>query len=166
VEPFDSPAALALQHKVWRGQRLAWALMVLVVLAALLGLSGSGPLSGRSAVSADGTVRIEYERFLRRGTPTTLKIHWAPTGRDAAGFSVWLARPYLEDVTIQDMLPPPQAVQASPDRVTWRFGVNSQDHGAPVTVTIHFAPGAIGRLRGTVGLEARPGLGFSQWVYP
>jgi hypothetical protein len=166
VEPFDSPAALALQRSVWRVQRLAWALMVLVVLAALLGLTGSGPLSRKSVTSADGTVRVEYERFLRRGATTTLRIHSGPNRRGAAGFSVWVARPYLEDVTIQGIQPPPEGVQAGYDRVTWRFEVSSQDPGAPMTVTIHLVPGAIGCLRAAVGLDARPGLGFSQWVYP
>jgi hypothetical protein len=166
VRSFGSPTARALQRDVWRAQRLAWALMALVVLAALLGLTGSGPLSRESVTSADGVVRVEYERFLRRGGTTKLRIHAGPNRRDTAGLIVWVARPYLEDVTIQGIQPSPEAVQAGHDRVIWRFAVSSQDPGGPVTVTIQLVPGAIGRVRGAVGLDARPGLEFSQWVYP
>jgi hypothetical protein len=140
--------------------------MALVVLGALLGLMGSGPLSRRSVTSPDGTVRVEYERFLRRGATTRLRIHAGPNRRDAPEVAVWIARSYLEDVTIQGMQPPPAGVQASHDRVTWRFQVSSQDPGAPPTVTIHLIPAAVGRLGAAIGLEARPGLEFSQWVYP
>jgi hypothetical protein len=166
VDPFDSPAALAHQRRVWRVQRVAWALMALLVLAALLGLTGSGPLSRRSVTSADGAVRVEYERFLRRGATTTLRIHARPNEREAAGLAVWVVRSYLEDVTIQGVQPPPERVQASHDRVTWSFQLSAQDPGAPTTVTIHLVPEAIGRLRAVVGPDARPGLEFSQWVYP
>ena len=166
VEPFDSSAALAFQRRVWRVQRVAWVLMALVVLAALLGLTGSGPLSRRSVTSADGAVRVEYERFLRRGATTTLRIHAGLASSEAARLAVWLARPYLDEVTINGVQPTPASVQASHDRVTWSFAVSAQDPGAPLTVTIHLVPGAIGRLRAAVGLGPGPGLGFSQWVYP
>jgi hypothetical protein len=166
VEPFDSPTALALQRRVWRVQRVAWTLMALVVLAALLGLMGSGPLSRRSVTSADGAVRVEYERFLRRGATTTLRIHAGLAGSETAQLAVWLARPYLEDVTIHRVQPPPDRVQAGRDRVIWNFEVSARDPGAPLTVTIHLVPEAMGRLRAAVGLGPGPGLGFSQWVYP
>jgi hypothetical protein len=166
VEPFDSPAAQAFQRSVWRLQRVAWALLALAVLAALLGLTGSGPLSRRSVTSPDGAVRVEYERFLRRGAPTTLRIDAGPTRREGAELAVWVARSYLADVRIQGIQPPPAAVQAGHDRVIWRFEVISQDSGAPMTVTIELVPRAIGRMRAAVGLDAMAGLGFSQWVYP
>ena len=165
VEPFDSPTATALQRRVWRVQRVAWVLMALVVLAALLGLLGSGPLSRRSVTSADGSVRVEYERFLRRGASTTLRIHAGRAGNETA-LAVWLARPYLEDVRINSVQPPPERVHASYDRLIWNFEVSARDRGAALMVTIHLVPEAMGRLRAAVGLGPGPGLGFSQWVYP
>jgi hypothetical protein len=166
VEPFDSPAAVAFQRRVWRGQRVAWAFMALAVLAASLGVMGSGPLSRRAVTSADGAVRVEYERFVRRGARTTLRIHARPARAETAGLVLWLARPYLEEVTVEEVLPPPQRVGAGHGRVVWSFDLSSGDSGAPLMVTIHLVPEAIGRLPAAVGLGAGPGLGFSQWVYP
>jgi hypothetical protein len=166
VEPFDSSTALAFQRRVWRVQRVAWVLMALVVVAALLGLTGSGPLSRKSVTSANGAVRVEYDRFLRRGATTTLRIHATPASSETTRLAVWLGRPYLEEVTINGVQPTPEGVQTSHDRVTWSFAVSARDPGAPLTVTIRLVPEAIGRLRAAVGLGAGPGLGFSQWVYP
>ena len=166
VEHFDSLSAVALQRRVWRVQRVAWALMALAVLAALLGLMGSGPLSQRSVASADGTVRVEYERFLRRGAPTTLTIHARPADRESSVHALWLGRSYLESVRVEGVLPPPEGVHAGHDRVVWNFEGSSRDPGAPLMVTIRLVPAAIGRLGAAVGRDREPGFLFSQWVYP
>src|SRR5687768_11416946 len=60
----DSAADAGLQRRVWQGQRVAWGLMTVVVVAGFLGLLGAGPLGRRSIVTPDGAVRVEYERFL------------------------------------------------------------------------------------------------------
>jgi hypothetical protein len=131
-----------------------------------LGLMGPGPLSQTSVTSEVGAIRVEYERFLRRGATTTVRIHAKLTDRETAMIAVWLARPYLEAMTIGSMQPPPARTEASPDRVTWSFEATSRDSRAPLLVTIRLTPEAIGRLRAAVGLGPRSGLGFNQWIYP
>ena len=50
-------------------QRAGWVVMGLVIAAALLGLFGAGPLSRATAEAADGTLRLEYDRFGRLSAP-------------------------------------------------------------------------------------------------
>jgi hypothetical protein len=48
----------------------------------------------------------------------------------------------------------------------WSFEVSQGAPSQALVVTIHFVPTAIGRLGGSVGLDAGPGIGFGHWVYP
>jgi hypothetical protein len=164
-EQLDSAAVAVFQQRVWRAQRVAWALMALIVLAAVAGLLGPGPLSSRTVTSADGAFRVDYARFLRRGTRTTLRIHVRPATAEASTLALWLARSYLETMKVDGVVPPPGRVQAGPDRMTWSFEVNPQP-GKPLTVTFHLLPEGSGGLRAEVGLGTGPTLGFRQWAYP
>lgn len=54
----------AFQEKFWTFQRVAWALMALILLAALAGTTGSGgPLAHAEASGPGGS--IEYPRIAR-----------------------------------------------------------------------------------------------------
>src|SRR5690606_40519760 len=63
----------ASQRFEWRVERIAWVLAALLFALALLGVFGGGPLSRASAGSSDQTVQVDYERFVRVATSTTLK---------------------------------------------------------------------------------------------
>lgn len=56
----------------WRLQQLGWAVMALIVVLALLGVFSTGPLSWSSTTAADGTVEVQYQRFVRNGGDNTL----------------------------------------------------------------------------------------------
>ena len=162
----DSAALAVFRRRVWQAQRVAWALMALFLLGALVGLLGSGPLSPTSVTSADGAVRVEYERFLRRDTRTTLRVHLRPANGEASTLALWLARPYLEAMKVDSVLPSPRRVQGAGDRITWGFEVSAREPRELLTVTIHLLPEGSGMRWAGVGLEAGSGVRFRQWVYP
>ena len=54
---------MAFQRRMWIVQRIGWALLGVISLAALCGLFGNGVLSKRTATGAE--MSIEYERFER-----------------------------------------------------------------------------------------------------
>ena len=139
--------------------------MTVVVLAGLLGLLGSGPLGRRSVATPDGTLRVEYERFVRRGTRTTLLVRMGPTDPLVPARALRLAQPYLDGMWIESVFPPPRRVQAGRDHVILDFDVDSQQPG-PLTVAIHVLPAGIGGRWAAVAMDAGPELGFRQWVNP
>ena len=55
----------AFQQIEWRIQRIGWLVWAMLLLAALLGLTGSGWLSGAEVTSDDGAVTVKYDRFLQ-----------------------------------------------------------------------------------------------------
>lgn len=139
--------------------------MTVVVLAGLLGLLGSGPLGRRSVTTPDGALRVEYERFVRRGTRTTLLVRMEPTRPRAPVLTLRLAQPYLDEMLIESVFPPPRRGQVGRDHVTLDFDLDSQQSG-PLTVAIQVLPAGIGGRWAAVALDAGPEVGFRQWVNP
>ena len=110
-------------------------------------------------------MRVEYERFVRRGTRTTLLIRIRPTTPGAPVLALRIAQSYLEGMGVESVFPPPRRVQSGRDHVTLDFEVDAQQSG-PLTVAIHVLPVGIGGRWAAVGVDAGPELGFRQWVNP
>lgn len=65
------------EDRWWRWSRFGQGAMVLVLLLALSGLLGRGPLSHHSLSSADGTLTVDFEPVARYGTPTQITLRVA-----------------------------------------------------------------------------------------
>ncbi|MDP9479551.1 MAG: hypothetical protein M3R38_28430 [Actinomycetota bacterium] len=158
---------LTYQRRDWAAQRVGWAAMAAVVIGTLLGLfGGPGLLSGATAGSTEAPISVEeYQRFVRYGAPTTLRVRLdaeAGTGGEAR---VWLNRGYLQSIQLQRVTPQPDRVVAGPERVTYVFDV-ATDPGEPTTITFNLQPDKVGLLEGEVGIEGGEALGFRQLAYP
>jgi hypothetical protein len=109
---------LAFQQKMWWFQRMGWVMMLLVALAAVAGLFGvGGPLSRQQAGA--GPLRLEYQRFVRYEAPAALTVQLAPQGGDTVSF--WLGQDFIERFLVEHVIPEPEHVEATPDRVTYTF---------------------------------------------
>jgi hypothetical protein len=149
------------QERVWRLQRVGWAVFALIVAASALGLFGAGPLS--SATAEQGPLRVEYQRFERFETSGSFDVRVAP---GAAGATLELSLPheYLRHVEVTTVSPQPREVRDGGDRLTYEFVL--QDDGAPAWITFHVTPRRPGPLRVWVGLGDEPPVEFTQFVYP
>ncbi len=151
-------------RREWAVQRVGWVVMALVVLAALLGLTGSGVLARASVGDAGDPLRFEYSRFDRLEAPTTLD---ARIDADAVGggqVELWVDRAYLQGVQVQKITPEPEAVRSGADRLIYVFGVD--EPGQPITVTFDLQHTSFGWASGRVGLVDGPSLDFGQLVFP
>ncbi len=61
------------QRRTWTIQRIGWLAMGGLVLTALTGAFGYGPVSWQQASDPAGLVRVEFERFQRQGSEFTLR---------------------------------------------------------------------------------------------
>ena len=155
---------LDFQRRAWVAQRVGWALMALFVLAASVGLLGSGPLS-HTRQTVPGVMTVEYERFARFETTETLtvRLESASTAGDIVQLS--LNRDFLDSARIETVLPPPARVDSAAERLIYVFAMG--EPGVPVTVRFTFQPQRIGVHQGVVRLESRDArLSFRQLVYP
>lgn len=147
---------LTFQKKEWFFQRIGMALLVLLVVAALLGFTGmGGPMSRGEAGEPGGPVRAEYERYVRRGGLSTLKLHLRTAPGDVR---FWVSAPYFEHVRIHSVAPTPELVSVETERHVYLIRSGSPD----VTVTLQVEHESAGTLDAEVGLVGGPSVRFSQ----
>lgn len=151
---------------MWRIQQVAWGLMAVLVVAGLLGFLGSGGLGRRSVIASDGTLEVDYERFLRRGNRTTLLVRMRPAeGAASPALGLRIAQAYLDGMRVESVFPPPRRAQVGPDHVTLDFDVDSPA-AALLTLTIQVVPERVGAWQAAIRAGAGAPVGFHQWVYP
>lgn len=142
----------------WRIQRIGWVFVGLFLALAFAGLFGNGPLS---RAHADGpTGRVEYERFVRNGSPTEIVI--TPSG-DSHGISrIEITAEYLEAVRVERITPEPAAVRIQGKRLVYEFAA-----GAPgASVSFYLDPQRLWRHTAQVTIDAGAPLEIWQLTYP
>lgn len=153
---------LAFQRREWMVQRVAWVAMTLILLAALAGLLGSGPLS--STTTEAGPLAVEYNRFERRHAPTGLVIRVAPGASSGDRVEVWLPVAFVESLDIESVMPEPAEVRSDGDRIVYAFAIG--DPSRPFDATFALEHNNTGSVAGAVGLVDGPEIAFRQIVYP
>lgn len=147
---------LHFQQKEWFFQRIGVALLFLFVLAAVLGYTGEGgPMSRAEAGEPGGPLHVEYERFVRRGGMSTVKLHLRSAPGDVR---FWISAPYFEHVRIESVTPTPELVSVETDRHLYLIRSGSPD----VTVTLEVEHETVGTVDADVGLVGGPSVRFSQ----
>jgi hypothetical protein len=166
VDGMEIEQDLEFQRRSWTFQRAGWVVMILVLVAALAGLLGAGPLSS-STVTVAGALRVEYQRFSRYQTPETLVVHVDPAAVRDSAVRIGLDRDYLGVSKVETVTPPPVSVRADGSELTYEFAVGRPDQ--PVMVTFVMQPERLGFSRGRVVLhrgEAPETAAFWRLVYP
>ena len=147
-----------------RFHRIGWLLLALLVLAALAGLLGPGPLSSRTA-RAGPALSVEYERFVRNHAPADLRIRVVPPPGEGV-VRLHVNRAFLEATQLDNISPEPEAVEIGPAGHIYvlkapRLG------GRETVILYHYqADGPFADIPARVGIEGGPQVRFDQFVYP
>jgi hypothetical protein len=154
---------IELERTNWVVQRIAWVLMALVVLAALLGFTGSGGIKGitqfTAGSQADG-LELAYDRFLRRHNPSEIQVTLYPM-RDASFQELHFNKDFQEKLHVEQVIPEPAEVYSHAQGITYSFkGTDS-----PSTIIFYIKPKHIGSLDLHI-TGSWPKVAFSQFVYP
>lgn len=154
----------AYQRRVWRAQRIGWIAFVALMIAALLGVFGAGPLSSTVAGSKADGLWVEYERLARALAPSTLIIH--VDRRPGAGdpVQVMLGGDYVHAAQIESLTPPAASGGAAPDGAV--LGFDAPGEGGELRFVIHLKFSRPGPVRGQVAVPGRTPLEISHWVHP
>ena len=154
---------LEFQSRQWTVQRMGWAVMALVVLAAVVGVFGNGPLANATARSSDGAYQVEYARFARHRAPTSIRVV-LQQGAAGSEARVALDRGYADGMQVEEVYPEPETVEVGANEVVYTFKLATEGSGATVVFSALFED--MGRNGGTVTLEGHPPVRLSQFVYP
>ena len=155
---------LDFQSRYWMIERISWIIIVMVLLAASLGLFGSGPFSSAMMGDKEGPMWLEYDRFERLKTPTVLSVHLGPGVTSNGRARIWLSRYYLERVRIEQVIPQPKNMEVASDRFIYVFKIAERDKST--LVIFHLKPEKPGVLSARLGLVDGPSLSFGQLIYP
>jgi hypothetical protein len=141
-------------HRVQRAGRV---LLVVAVLAALVGVFGTGPLAAATAHGPGGRFAVDYDRFVRSTQSTSLRI----SARDASGpATVAIAQTFLQATSLADVSPQPDSETARGGRV-----VLSYQGKLPDDIELQLAPEDIGVHGATVWVGGVP-VRFRQVTWP
>ncbi|MPZ98566.1 MAG: hypothetical protein GEU80_04355 [Dehalococcoidia bacterium] len=151
------------QRREWLVQRVGWAVMLLIVLGAALGLFGVGPLSEAGA-GTDGRLAVDYERFVRFQSETELHVRLSGDALSEGRATLWLTAGYLDGMRVSQVIPEPESVEVSGDRLTYTFAAAPE--ATEVGVRFVLLPTRIGGRTGEIGTGHGPGFSLNQFVYP
>ena len=150
---------LDFQRLEWRIQRIGWIVMLLIVVAALTGAFGKGPLAHTRATASDGSFTIEYDRLVRHSSATTLTFNIARPPHDTIG--IWFESQYINGIDVEDIIPSPIRTASGDGTITYYFEAR-----AGATITIEYEPDDVGRRRTRAGIENGASMHVRQFVFP
>ena len=145
------------QDREWRIQKVGWVLMALLLISALAGLTGRGPLA--DAEQSNGGAVLQYDRITRHFSKTQirLRLQQPVTGP----LEVWMTRAYLDGLTVDDITPEPDSMSASADRVWFSFSARG-----PLLITFQVEPDAMLMRHAEIGLSTGARFRLRQFVLP
>lgn len=164
IDDLEITQDLAVQHRTWVIQRMGWAAMALIIMAALAGLFGGGPLARMAAVDDQQLVSLEYDRFSRYEGELLLKLELFPQATKTQRVTVKFDRTYWTSHVIEQIDPEPVTSSTSFDGFLYTFQVHSQN--APATIIVRLRPEYLGSLDGHIRINEQGSLTFHQFVFP
>ena len=149
------------ERAVWKVEHWGWTVFGLILLAALLGVFGEGPV-GR-AKAQNSQLLVEYDRFARYQARAHLKIHLrSPVANSMPALSI--ARDFLDRVEVQHITPQPQRVRMTKDALIYIFDAARTNENA--MITLQYKPARYGKTPVTLALVDGAQLQFTQFFYP
>jgi hypothetical protein len=163
IGDLDIDQDMNFQRQQWRVQRSAWFAGVLILLLALTGIFGGGPLANATATDSDHVIDVDYERIDRRHSPSTLFFDVAPVGTQPT-IELWISNSFLGNVELQTIVPEPNGAEAGPDRTLFAF--SASDGNEPVRIRFDYEPTSIGLHDMSIGLVDGPSVDIRIVVLP
>ena len=152
----------AFQRNEWRIQRVGWIVWTLVIVAGVIGLLGSGPMSRAETVAPDGSLTIAYDRYLHYHHPTQLMLSVGEIADDE--LRIKLNRALLDRLQIQRIEPEPSQAELADDGVIYTFLQQPSARNAKVILHVDYEH--FGANHGTVELVGHEPVTLKQFVYP
>lgn len=133
------------ERVTWRVQRIGWVVMAVLVVAALLGISGDGPLAQRERSMPHGMV--QWPGVTRLGTPTRLVLS---TTSPSDTMVITLSADLLKGMMLDRWIPEPLHSRVTASGIEAVF---ARVPGDRATVMALLSPERIGAQHGKVSVD-------------
>lgn len=151
------------QHREWVFERVGWVVMGVLLLLAVLGVFGHGTLSTTTAEADDGSVSVEYDRFIRNIGNTTMTVSLGPESVDGKTATLRISRDLAETWLIQNITPTPSTESSDADWVIYEWDVLGS---APPRVKFLYRGDGWGTTHGAMRAGNGRPVAVTQWIYP
>jgi hypothetical protein len=161
-DPLDIDIDESFPRREWRIQRIGWGVWLFIIVAALSGLTGSGPLSRAQAHSNADDLNVEYDRFARKGHQTQMTFH-AKGSSQGQPIRLHMSQSLLDQFRILRIDPEPTASETITDGIAYSFA-NGDSQIAKIVFHIEYD--GMGPQSGFVGRSADDRIAVRQFIYP
>jgi hypothetical protein len=158
----DLPDDLEFHRTNWRAERIGWFFILAIMVSAVLGLAGRGPL-GVTRVG-DETLAVVYDRVMRNDARGTVTIRLGPSVTHDSVVRLWASQGILHSCSPDEIVPTPDEVVTGGDQMTFRIHVTPGADSA--TVILNCAPRATGVRQGALGIVNGPSVTLRTLVLP
>ena len=146
----------------WRVERAGWVIIALILLTALLGGLGNGPLAHASRSA--GAARLDFDRIVRHGSPVELRLAAGADAMRNGRILVSFDSAFSETASVRHIQPAPVASSNTASRLTFEFSV--PDGATESTIVFALEHRRIGRIGGRLTVQEDIHLPFHQFVLP
>lgn len=140
-----------------RVHRVAGVVGLLLVLAAILGLFGEGPLAHATASSANGSLQVDYDRFIRTEASSGFQVSLQ---KGSGATNIAISNDFFNSASINSITPQPSSETVLPNRVVFTIAQHP-----PAQIQITITPQKIGAHRVTIYSHGTS-VSFTQFTYP
>lgn len=138
--------------------------LVLLVLSALLGLTGSGGYFAHKQIrSKDGLFTIKYAAIGRFQVNEELEIILSPQIGAGPKVTISFNAKNLKNFYVKQIMPPPHETMILGDRIIYTFYVSTQPH--PLTISFLLEPQVTGFLQAEMNINDLDVIVLNQYVY-
>ncbi len=153
---------LAFQRRWWKFESVVWCFFGLILACDLLGLFGRGWLAKATRTTADGALKLNYERVERASTPSIMTLQFGPGAIHDGKIQVYVSESVTKGLGAQRIAPQPLVSAVGDAGITYTFAATA----APATVQIALEPSFPGAHKFRVGLVNAEPIDASVFVVP
>ena len=148
------------EHHVrsWRIKRVGWALMALLIAAALAGFLGPGPYS-KATAQGPGGLTVEFDKITRYNAPAHLHLT-VPGGKEDLELS--LPAEFVKQIEMEHVDPEPKETRLDGEKHTWIFPRKE----ASSQIFINYRPQAFGKKKIRLEVKDAGALEIQQFFMP
>lgn len=155
---------LRFEKKDWAAQLIGRVVIGLLIVGALLGFFGAGPLSLTEVHDETGNLAVVYEHFGRRGATTDLTATIAPESFSNGQAKLWVSSDYLAKLQLDKVTPTPDQVSALDEGFTYTFLASEPDE--ELTVTFNFTIASMGPESGEIAVDPQQPIELNHFFTP
>ena len=131
---------LAFQRRWWSFERGVWIFLTILLVMAVLGCFGRGPVAQAHQRAKDGSLDLRYERIERFGTPSEVTVGLSPGAAHAGRIKLWVSDELVKPLGNRLVIPEPLSSELSGAGIQYTFPAVAP----PYSVEFSLEPEAIG----------------------